>query len=192
MFTFRSVGAWERGYALNTQLHNSRIRTQFLWNTYTPVLSDLNLIPRVLQIFCNCTEEVRHDDITVGGKHVWNVLTVDRCSFYCLRGILLLFELWQVQVLWMLSKCKVQTKVSRVQVHSLSGEPTRSLGVCLTSRSMHLCSSEYQNNSLLYSAQTDCQFYYGNLYWKRRARLGSRDLVIPPLVTANVGKLCGA
>ena len=29
------------------------------------------------------------------------------------------------------------TKVSRVQVHSLSERPTRGLGVCLTSQSMH-------------------------------------------------------
>ena len=34
-------------------------------------------------------EEVRHGDITVGIKRVWNVITVNKYSFHCLRGILL-------------------------------------------------------------------------------------------------------
>ena len=77
---------------------------------------------------------------------MWNVITVDEYNFYRLRSILLplLFEVCTgAQVLWMLSKCIVQnsnTKVSRVQVHSLSEGPTRGLGVRLTSRLMHFCS----------------------------------------------------
>ena len=34
---------------------------------------------------------------------------------------------------------------------------------------------------------TDCRFYYGNLYWKKSVRLGSRDPVVPPL---NAGIVC--
>ena len=71
------------------------------------------------------------------------------------------------------------TKVSGVQVHLLSERPTRDLCACW---SMHFRSSEYQNNSPLYSAIIDFRFYYGNLYWKRRARLRSRDPVVPPLL----------
>ena len=71
------------------------------------------------------------------------------------------------------------TKVSGVQVHLLSERPTRDLCACW---SMHFRSSEYQNNSPLYSAITDFRFYYGNLYWKRRARLRSHDSVVPPLL----------
>jgi len=68
---------------------------------------------------------------------VWNVITADKYSFFSLRGILLSLFLRPAQalVLWMLSKCKVQTqisKVSRVQVHSLREGLIRGLGVRLT------------------------------------------------------------
>ena len=88
-------------------------------------------------------EEVRHGDVTAGVKHVWNVITAEKYSFYCLRSILLplLFEVCTdadpVDALEVQSS-NSKTKVSRVQVHSLSEGPTKGLGVRLTSRSMHL------------------------------------------------------
>jgi len=87
---------------------------------------------------------------------VWNVITVDRHSFCRLRGILLplLFEVCIYVGASLVDALKVQssnsnTKVSRVQVHSLSEGQTRGLGVRLTSWSMHFRSSEYQNSSPL-------------------------------------------
>ena len=78
------------------------------------------------------------------------------------------------------------TIVSRVQVHSLSEGPIRSLGVHLTCRSMHFLSSEYQTIAHFNSAITDCQFHCGNLYRKRRTHLGSHDPVIPLLGQCQV------
>ena len=88
-------------------------------------------------------EEVRHSDVTAGVKR-----------FFILRGILLpvFFNVCTsagpVDAL-ILQSSNSSTKVSRVQVHSLSEGPTRGLGVRLTCQSMHFCSSKYQSNSLL-------------------------------------------
>ena len=88
-------------------------------------------------------EEVRHGDVTAGVKRVWNVITAEKYSFYRLRSILLplLFEVCTdagpVDALEVQSS-NSKTKVSIVQVHSLSDGPTKGLGVRLTSRSMHL------------------------------------------------------
>ena len=74
---------------------------------------------------------------------MWNVITAEKYSFYRLRSILLplLFEVCTdagpVDALEVQSS-NSKTKVSIVQVHSLSDGPTKGLGVRLTSRSMHL------------------------------------------------------
>ena len=87
-------------------------------------------------------EEVQHGDITVGVKRVWNVISADKYSFYRLRGILLpvLFEVCTgagpVDALKVQSS-NSNTKISSVQVHSLSEGLTRGLGVCLISQLMH-------------------------------------------------------
>ena len=75
-------------------------------------------------------------------------------SFFSLRGILLSVFFKVCTGAGLVDALKVQssnsnTKVSRIQVHSLSEGPTRGLGVRLTCRSMHFRSSEYQNNSPL-------------------------------------------
>ena len=100
------------------------------------------------------TEEVRHGDVTAGVKRAWNVITADKYSFFILRGILLPVFFNVCTSAGLVDALKVQssnsnTKVSRIQVHSLSEGPTRGLGVRLTCRSMRFRSSEYQSNSPL-------------------------------------------
>ena len=75
--------------------------------------------------------QVRHGDVTAGVKRAWNVITVDKCSFFH-RGMVLPVFCTSAGPM---DALKVQgsnsnTKVSRVQVHSLSEGPTRGLGSC--------------------------------------------------------------
>ena len=75
-------------------------------------------------------------------------------AFFILRGILLPVFFNICTSAGPVDALKVQssnsnTKVSRIQVHSLSEGPTRSLGVRLTCQSMHFRFSEYQSNSPL-------------------------------------------
>ena len=103
----------------------------------------------------HCPEEVRHGDIHRRGQ------TSVECN-YC--GQVQPFSFLDFNLLPVffnvctsagpVDALKVQssnsnTKVSRIQVHSLSEGPTRGLCVRLTCRSMHFRSSEYQSNSLL-------------------------------------------
>ena len=73
-----------------------------------------------------------HGDVTAGAKRVWNVIIADKYTFFSLRGILLsvFFEAYTgagpVDALEVQSS-NSNTKVSRVQVHSLS-----EVCVCLT------------------------------------------------------------
>ena len=124
-----------------------------------------------------------YGDITVAVKCVWNVITADRYSFYCLRGSLLppIFEVCIGTGL--VDALKVQSSGSNTKVQ-VRGWP----GVCLT-RSMHFVLQNIKTIARFNSVQTDCQFYYGNLYWKRRAHLGSCDLVIPSLVLIQLAYL---
>jgi len=89
-----------------------------------------------------------------GFKRAWNVITADKYSFFILRGILLSVFFNICTSAGPVDALKLQTsnsntKVSRIQVHSLSEGPTRSLGVRLTCWSMHFRSSEYHSNSPL-------------------------------------------
>ena len=100
------------------------------------------------------SEKVRRGDFTAGVKRAWNVITADSTAFFILRGILLPVFFKTRTGAGPVNALKVQssnssTKISRVQVHSLSEGLSRGLGVCLTRPSIHFHSSEYQSNSPL-------------------------------------------
>ena len=102
-----------------------------------------------------------------GVKRVWNVITADNRSF-C--GQVQLFSVLVILLSVFFKACtgagpvdalEVQssnsnTKVSRVQVHSLSEGPTRVLGVHLTFQSMHFDPQTINTIARFHSAQTDC------------------------------------
>ena len=122
------------------------------------------------------------------------------CGMYLLRTSTAFFSLRGIPLLVFFKACtdagpvdalKVQssnsnTKVSRVQVHSLSEGPTRGLGVAWLVGRCTFVSQDIKTIARFNSTITGCRFYYGNLYWKRRARLGSSDPVIPPLYKVYV------
>ena len=83
------------------------------------------------------SEEVRHSDVTTGVKRAWNVITADKATaFFTLRGIVLPVFFNICTSAGPVDALKVQssnsnTRVSRIQVRSLSEGPTRGLGCSL-------------------------------------------------------------
>ena len=83
----------------------------------------LSKLPLLIQIYCVHYQNAERQYI----------ISVDKCSFYHLKGI-------QLPLLFEVCTGLGPVDALKVQVHLLSEGPTRGLGVCLTSLSMHFCS----------------------------------------------------
>ena len=117
------------------------------------------------------SEEVWHGDITVGVKHVWNVITAEKYSFYHLRSILLPLLIEVCTGAGPVDALKVQssnsnTKVSRVQVqHQVRGQPGALVFAWLVGR----CTFVPKNIKTVVCfnrALTDYRFFYGKFVLK--------------------------
>ena len=123
-----------------------------------------------MALYTETPEEVRHGDVTTGVKRAWNVITVDKYSFFSfLEAFYFSFLFKTCTNAGSVDALKVQssnsnTKVSRIQVHSLSEGPTRGLGVRLTCRLSAFIPQNIKAIACFNSPITDCRFYYGNLY----------------------------
>ena len=113
------------------------------------------------------SEEVWHGDITVGVKHVWNVITAEKYSFYHLRSILLPLLIEVCTGAGPVDALKVQKYKSKQSASTTPSEgPTRALVFAWLVCRCTFVPKNIKTVTCFNRALTDCWFFYGKFVLK--------------------------